>query len=526
MNIVFLLFLISIETDFFNIKVNSDENPVLPFHNEEQIVVNPVDSLNLVAVWRDFRTGYRQIGIGVSLDGGITWEDRLLTGSGLPYDSDPGLTVDTEGNFYLVSLSFKAINDTNALIVFKSSDKGFTFTKQGNAVFSNGVTFEDKELIACDRTDSEYRGNLYVVWTRFISSATIIYFVYSEDQGITWSDPIQVSDNSGNQWPVPCVGKDGTVYVGWVGNNYSAILLDRSFDGGKTWGDDIFIRNVIGYDKLDGWIGVFSYPAMDADITDGPYSGNLYIAYCNIGFYGSSDIYFIRSQNRGETWSEPVVISGVDTEPDNDQFHPWLTVDNTGIIHVIFYDQRNGISDDLVDIYYTKSDDGGETWSEPERVTEVASKPRTINPPLLSSDFEIPENYLLGEIYGEYIGLTAWNGQPFPVWTDCREDGVENVYVGYRKEQGMVNNSSYGKDNVVLSFVEGELKVEFSSCERGNYLFTLYNLYGTKIASIEKNLYYENDSFVWIIDNLSKGVYFVKIDHGNKRSTKKIVKVY
>ena len=40
--------------DWLNVRINEDTTAEL--QNEQQVVVNPTDPANLVAVWRDFRT--------------------------------------------------------------------------------------------------------------------------------------------------------------------------------------------------------------------------------------------------------------------------------------------------------------------------------------------------------------------------------------------------------------------------------------------------------------------------------------
>ncbi|MCK4301760.1 MAG: hypothetical protein KAW91_03250, partial [candidate division Zixibacteria bacterium] len=47
-------------------------------NNEEQVFICPTDSNIIIANWRDFRLGYRQIGVGRSTDGGLTWSDSLI----------------------------------------------------------------------------------------------------------------------------------------------------------------------------------------------------------------------------------------------------------------------------------------------------------------------------------------------------------------------------------------------------------------------------------------------------------------
>src|SRR5262249_23480082 len=54
--------------DYPQIRLNTDDTTQL--QNEQQIVVDKTNPDNLVACWRDFRLGYRQVGVGYSFDGG------------------------------------------------------------------------------------------------------------------------------------------------------------------------------------------------------------------------------------------------------------------------------------------------------------------------------------------------------------------------------------------------------------------------------------------------------------------------
>jgi len=59
-----------------------------------------------------------------------------------------------------------------------------------------------------------------------------------------------------------------------------------------------------------------------------------------------------------------------------DNFHPWLIVNDEGIIFVVFYDQRYDAPDYYwFDLNAAYSFDGGESFTTNHRITEVSSNP-------------------------------------------------------------------------------------------------------------------------------------------------------
>ena len=144
---------------WLNIRINSDTTGQV--QNEQQVVVNALDPNNVVAAWRDFRLGYRRVGVGRSFDGGSTWEDELFFEPTYEKQSDPGLTWHTSGSIYAVVLSFTSGGE-DGIFVSETTDGGLNWGPFIPAVSGIPGSFEDKELMACDRSGSQYDGNLYI----------------------------------------------------------------------------------------------------------------------------------------------------------------------------------------------------------------------------------------------------------------------------------------------------------------------------------------------------------------------------
>jgi hypothetical protein len=417
--------------EWLNIRLNQDQTTEL--QNEEQVAINPLNPRNQVAVWRDFRLGYRQVAWAYTFDGGETWtEGGLFYEPNYPWQSDPGITADAAGNFYAIVLSYVSVYEENGLYVYKSTDGGITWGPPLEVINGYPGVFEDKEFIACDRTGSAHEGNLYVAWARFGGLVNVAYR-RSTDSGQTWEPTLTISDDSSIQFPIPVVGRGGEVYVAWTSYAHSAILIDVSTDGGSSFGSD---RTVTHVDEpstiLNGNVNAYSSPHMDADITGGPFAGRLYLAFMDRRApFTDRDIWVTTSDDMGVNWSTPVRIN--DDPPSNgrDQFLPWLTVDNTGVVTVVFLDRRQDPQNRCYHCYLTQSVDGGLTWSPNVQISTMPSDPNHAGAgdhPVGGTEPQVSQ--LRAGLLGEYIGVVGWDGRATPVWTDIR-NLHQDVYAGY-----------------------------------------------------------------------------------------------
>jgi len=448
---LFMIFLIGlflipdIKADVSNIKLNTDGSHEL--QNEEMIWVSPTDSNIVMAVWRDFRLGYRQVAIGVSTNGGYTWVDSLIKGGIYSWDSDPAIWCDRFGNFYPLTLNINPSSGRSGIALWKTINNGASWTGPYYAVRDTIHYFsEDKEFMTIDRTGGIYDGNIYIGWARF-PTPTRIMFVRSTDGGINWSDTLVVGSPSGGssagQFTFPLVDAFGNVYVVWAGsvkiggNSYYGQKMVKSTDGGQTFTPPkaILLNNYVW--EAPGGINIYNMCAMDADITYGPYRGNIYLAVPDGVYAGPdyhSDILFIKSTDGWDTWSTPLRVNDDPEDLPICQFHPWMVVNQEGVIIIFFYDQRNDPPEyRKFDSYITFSFDGGETFTTNYRVSNVSSDPgyaytniakdNLYQPPQPPSEVLSP----LAGLLGEYISVSAYYDRVHCVWTDTRE-GNQDVY--------------------------------------------------------------------------------------------------
>jgi BNR repeat-like domain len=391
--------------------------------DEFQVDINPLDHRLAIGASNDL---IRQSGTGYyrTSDGGKTWFAADLP-LGTSSCCDPGIAYADDGSAYFINL------DTSpaAFYVMRTTDNGVTWTKAGK--ISPG---DDRENIVVDNSPSSpHHGRIYVTYTDFGTTGPTneIKLYYSDDHAATWTGPVNVSHTNsvGNAYPQssqPRVAPDGTVYVGFqwypAGTYASARdMMAKSTDGGVTFAPAATISagphlqgglelegDQRGYFAIDAFCSTFrhrSFPIMGVDPANSNTvyamwaGGNLEQPYNCDGFNGfHSDVLFSRSTDGGATWSAPLKVN--DDPPGKDQYYPWMDVAPNGTIWIGWHDRRNDPQNIKHVWYMDRSIDGGLTFGTDVRVGSFQSQP---------SDF-----------IGDYAGLAAENDLVLPMWWDSR----------------------------------------------------------------------------------------------------------
>jgi hypothetical protein len=371
-----------------------------------------------------------------SSNGGTSWGGVDLplpppkSKSGIDFGSDPTLAFDSRGNlFYGYIVVFFArgngINGTE-MAVARSTDGGKTYATVSFFDFENGTNhFNDKPMITADQNvGSPYRDNVYIAWDA-ASGGSVgggVRLATSSDHGATFSTR-RVDDGSGPGRSIgasPAVGPNGDVYVSWNDYAANAIVFNRSFDGGASWGTPVTVSpKILPFEiriPAESFRGALVYPSLDVDRSSGIHRGRIYCSWMDLTPANVTDIFISYSDDKGATWSPAAPVTDQFLSPV-DRFNHWMSVDPvTGGVNVAFYDTRNDTTGSRyqTDYYVARSSDGA-SWGAPDTRASTASS----NEHDCGGIFPCQGiNY--GNQQGDYEGLVSFGGVSYPVWTDSR----------------------------------------------------------------------------------------------------------
>ena len=302
-------------------------------------------------------------------DRGILLPDPVPPGTiALDLFGDPVVGCTDSATFYYASLATNITaafpNNFTAISLSKSVDGGASFGGARIAVqrpvFLSGFgpsDMLDKEWMAVKRVAGS--DHIHVTYTHFMLStcagfpptmSTSIEYVRSTDGGATFSSPIVIDQVCG---PVSflqdshvTVGNGNDVYVAWESYPHGyepgrQIKLSKSTNGGTSFGPPVVVTDVTavgnGFLVQGAFRDGLDFQGLAVDTTGGHGSGNVYITWqdgrnlsqtdpfgglipgvmpggtggCPVGTppgpgYCFGDVLFTRSANGGATWSGPV----------------------------------------------------------------------------------------------------------------------------------------------------------------------------------------------------------------------------
>lgn len=273
-----------------------------------------------------------------------------------------------------------------------------------------------------------------------------------------WEEPVQVSHDTSRseQNPSLFAGPDGAVWAVYTAQldrvegkdnmQFTSIIrCQKSFDGGRTWGDPevlfgregSFCRQPIQVLKNGRWV-----------------FGNWICTDAADGLSGDPSVFQV-SDDQGKTWKT------VDMPHSHGCVHPNVVELDGG--HLVAF-MRSRMADF---IYISESSDWGDTWSVPHP-TVLPNNNSSISALRLSSG-RIAIAYNPTSTPDPVPGVAAWPGLRCPVAVALSEDGGKTFPMirymergeGYMGDENRTNNKQY-EYPYLMQDREGNLHLAFA----------------------------------------------------------------
>ena len=244
----------------------------------------------------------------------------------------------------------------------------FVASEDGGANWSEPVTIS---LTESSNTSADYvagaissDGTIHIVWTEFKLPQGWpplgVYYSHSNDDGQTWSRPLQMASGNYDQINIAVFG-DSVVHVAWNGAAGTGGRYHRwSQDGGDNWAT----TNVVVPIGVGGTEGP---PQLAVDSL-----GTLHL----VTTYDQRVWYSYFQSTGGGRWSEPIYVpsgdeagippvgQSIDVSKTRHIESPTMTINQGNRLHLVFWDERP--SQQIIQYWYTtKQTSAGSTPLQP-----------------------------------------------------------------------------------------------------------------------------------------------------------------
>ncbi len=384
---------------------------------ESTIKIHPLDGNKVIAGSNGPGSGQL---MHYSTNGGTSWTQAAA----LPLGGtccDPTIDYSADGTKAYTSTLGGCGASACDVWVYRSADGGATWTDLQTVTpgdprreLTTGA-ISDKEFLHVDKFGTSPRkDNLYMTW----HDNNVLKYARSTDFGNTWTAPVSMSSGAAQNGIGSDITSDklGNVYYFWPTTTGKTTLVRRSTDGGATFAAAVTVAtNQDGYDfniPAMETRRAFQYVSADTDLSGGAFANRVYVAWTDTTAAESATAannhgrIRVAYSDNGTTWTLRTPHETADANTV-DRFHQWLGVGSDGTVHIMFYDTRLNAARTSVDIYYSKSIDGGNSWSAPVRATSVTS-------PHIEDSFQ----------WGDYNGLDVLGTQVLGIFTDNRNESA------------------------------------------------------------------------------------------------------
>jgi len=367
-------------------------------------------------------------------DGGHTWTESALPLQSIQASVQDDLHADPAvkwiqgggcGTATAMTVGLRHQPPNHSLRSFISQDCGATWTYDATPSWTH--TAVDKPAMWTDLAANK----LYAVYKNYDvnKNADPVFLVARNGSG--WSTPVQVSPDESTQGLDVFTDSASHLYVFWrsISPSLSANKIRFATSvAGTTFTQHTPIAPVFGAEFLKvpaaasrgglvyvsaGVFGNYLYASW-TDLNGNSDCDEPYEHPKNVGSPCTSRVRFARSPDGGSSWIVGILYdrSG---PPYSDQFNQRLAVDSqTGILAIIYYDTFCDVQRKRTCLSFQVSRDNGMNWTPPETIS--------------SAPTDESVGSASGEQYGDYNGLSMFDGLAIASWTDRSRGGKEEIW--------------------------------------------------------------------------------------------------
>lgn len=400
---------------------NRSVNPpgFIDAYNSPAAAQHPDDPDSLVVAYRKDRPEF-SAALQWSPDGGTTWRATALP---LPEDRDrpfaPDIAFGPDGTLYVLYANLTGAGNTpETLWLARSDDAGRTLSDP--VAVAGERSFQGRLAVAPDGTIHVTYLQATDVGVLALTGPATIVAVSSDDGGQTFSEPVQVSDPARELVgaATPVVDADGELAV--LYQDHKDNVRDFGNLEGPPWeepsalvvtrssdGGATFDEGVVVDDGLVGWKRFLVFLPEFPSLAAGP-DGTLYTAWADAR-HGAPDVFLSRSEDGGRTWTAPARVNDTPVDDGTSQYLPTVSAAPSGRVDVLYYDRSDDPEDVMTTAMLAWSTDRGETFDHLEVSDErFDSRIGSSAAPHLEPDF------------GTRLGLVSWEEGALAAWTDTR----------------------------------------------------------------------------------------------------------
>ncbi len=329
--------------------------------NEPSICVDPSNPTRMSIGWRqfdNFHSNFREAGWAYTTNAGVTWTYPGVLQNGV-FRSDPVLFSADSGTFFYLSLIQNFQDD-----IWRSNNGGNSWNLLGPA------TGGDKQWFTIDNTNSTGHGFQYQFWTSTASDYGTRQFTRSTNGGLTWMEPIDIPNAPA--YGTLDVDTTGNLFLGGMNGNTGVFSCVRSSDAKNAAVTPTFdqvtevdMGGFLDISRPINPVGLVGQLFLAVDRSGGTTNNNIYMLATvspDDGFH-ASDVMFVKSTDGGLTFSAPRRINDDAANPEKWHWFGAMAVAPNGRIDVVWLDTRNAANNTDSQLFYSYSNDGGDTWS-------------------------------------------------------------------------------------------------------------------------------------------------------------------